>query len=199
MYVILGVRLTIGVFVSGNGSTLQSMLQSERLVKFAKIVAVVSDRSDCMAVSRSVKLGIPTYTIKKQYNYEDAIQFLKQNNVNLVCLAGFLKKIPQKFISRFHHRILNLHPSLLPSYGGKGMYGRRVHRAVLKNKEKTSGCTVHFVNNEYDQGEILLQKSIQITPLETEEILEKKILQLGYEIYIDAIIQYYESIYQKSL
>lgn len=115
-------------------------------------------------------------------NYtEQLIEFLKVEKIDLIILAGFLLKIPEAFIKAFPNKIINLHPALLPKYGGAGMYGHHVHKAVLANKEKESGITIHFVNEEYDKGEVILQASTLIEESETPESLAKKIQLLEFE------------------
>ena len=115
-------------------------------------------------------------------NYTDKlIEFLKVEKIDLIILAGFLLKIPEAFIKAFPNKIINLHPALLPNYGGKGMYGMNVHKAVIANKDKESGITIHFVNEDYDKGEVILQARCKIDQNETAETLAKKIQQLEFE------------------
>lgn len=115
-------------------------------------------------------------------NYTDKlIEFFKVEKIDLIILAGFLLKMPDAFIKAYPNKIINLHPALLPNYGGKGMYGMRVHRAVIDNREKESGITIHFVNEEYDKGEIILQAKCDVDVDETSESLSKKIHKLEFE------------------
>jgi len=120
----------------------------------------------------------------KKELYESAfLEAIMSTNPDLIVLAGFLLKIPEKMVSAFENRIINIHPSLLPKYGGKGMYGLNIHKEVLLNKEKFSGLTIHYVNKEYDKGAVIFQKKIKINEEETPESLSSKVLKLEHENY----------------
>ena len=165
------------VFVSGNGSTLQSIIDniSEGKLK-AQINLVISDNENAYALKRARKSNINTYIIKnKNLNNidEELIAICANYEVDLIVLAGYLKMIGPKLIGNY--TIINTHPSLLPKYGGKGMYGMNVHKAVVEAKEKFTGPTVHFVNNEYDRGKIISQTKIEILPDDTSEEVSEKV------------------------
>ena len=165
------------VFASGNGTTLQSIIDAiENKELKASISLVVSNNSKAFALERAKKAGIPTYIIKSKTPEEmdeELNNVLSQLNVNLIVLAGYLKLIGKKLISNY--TIINTHPALLPNYGGKGMYGMNVHRAVIEAKEEYSGVTLHYVNSEYDRGETIMQTKVKVEPEDTPETLAAKV------------------------
>ena len=167
----------IVVFASGNGSTLQSVIDAiENKTLDATISLVVSDNPSAYALTRAQNAGIDTYIIQnKTYNEidEELSQKLKDYKPDLILLAGYLKLIGKNLINTY--TIINTHPSLLPKFGGKGMYGMNVHRAVIEAKEEYSGVTLHFVNNEYDKGNIIKQTKVKVEPTDTAEDLSKKV------------------------
>ena len=165
------------VFASGNGSTLQSIIDNINGGKLrAQINLVISDNENAYALERARKSNINTYIIKnKNLNDidEELIALCANYEIDLIVLAGYLKMIGPKLIENY--TIINTHPSLLPKYGGKGMYGMNVHKAVVEAKEKFTGPTVHFVNNEYDRGRIISQTKIEILPEDTAEDVSEKV------------------------
>lgn len=165
------------VFASGNGSTLQSIIDNINKEKLkAQINLVISDNENAYALKRARKSNINTYIIKnKNLNDidEELIAICANYEIDLIVLAGYLKMIGPKLIGNY--TIINTHPSLLPKYGGKGMYGMNVHKAVVEAKEKFTGSTVHFVNNEYDRGKIISQTKIEILPEDTPEDVSEKV------------------------
>ena len=165
------------IFASGNGSTLQSIIDNINEGKLrAQINLVVSDNKNAYALKRAKQSNIDTYIIEsKDLNDIDKelSTVLENYEVDLIVLAGYLKMIGPKLIENY--TIINTHPSLLPKYGGKGMYGMNVHKAVVEAKEKFTGPTVHFVNNEYDRGEIISQTKIEILPEDTAEDISEKV------------------------
>ncbi len=165
------------VFASGNGTTLQSVIDAiENKILDAKIVLVVSNNKDAFALERAKKANIDTYVIKSK-TFEDIDNelsgVLSNYNINLILLLGYLKLIGPNLINNY--TIINTHPSLLPKYGGKGMYGMKVHKAVVEAKEKYSGVTLHYVNNEYDKGNIIKQTQVKIEPTDTAEDVSSKV------------------------
>jgi len=172
----------IAVFASGSGSN------AERLVDFfksrtdAKVTMIVCNKPDAGVVARAHRLRIPLVLISKRAFYEsDSVLYtLQQEGIDAIVLAGFLWLIPENLISAYAGRMLNLHPALLPAYGGKGMYGHKVHQAVIANGESKSGITIHLVNAEYDKGQILAQFETAIGPGETAESLAVKIHALEH-------------------
>lgn len=172
------------IFASGEGTNAENLFRYFANDARIKIKLVVTNRDDAGIVAKAEKYKKNVQIVSKAAleNYTDQlIEFLQVEKIDLIILAGFLLKIPEKFIKAFPGRIINLHPALLPNYGGKGMYGMNVHQAVIANKDAESGITVHYVNEEYDKGEIILQARCTIDPADTVEILAEKIRQLEFE------------------
>ena len=178
--------LNIAVFVSGRGSNLKSVYEkvSEKKVR---VCAVVSDKKDCLALNFASQNNIPVFCVSNKIkdgflDYHELIAKLKEFSVDLIVLAGFLKKIPDEFVDNFENKIINIHPALLPLFGGKGMYGLNVHQAVLDSGVKISGATVHFVDKIYDNGKIILQRSVDISGSSSAEEIGKKVLNIEHEL-----------------
>lgn len=165
------------VFASGNGSTLQSIIDAiKNKVLDAKIELVVSDHADAYALQRAKNSAIPTYVIQNKKTEEidkELVNELKNYPIDLIVLAGYLRLIGENLLNQY--TIINTHPSLLPKFGGKGMYGMNVHRAVIEQKEEYSGVTLHYVNHEYDKGSIIKQTKVKVEPTDTAESLAKKV------------------------
>lgn len=161
----------------GNGTTLQSVIDAiKNKILDAKIQLVVSDNKNAYALTRAKKANIDTYIIKNKTTIEidqELSQKLKDYSIDLIVLAGYLKLIGNNLLNSY--TIINTHPSLLPKFGGKGMYGMNVHKAVIESKEEYSGVTLHYVNNEYDKGNIIKQTKVKIEPTDTKETLASKI------------------------
>jgi phosphoribosylglycinamide formyltransferase-1 len=184
----------IAVFVSGNGSNLQAIIDaSESSSIHGNVSVVISDKENAYALERARSYNIPAYYFGKgnyenlNLRYQKIAELLENSKVDLIVLAGYLGIIPVEFVKRFENKIINVHPALLPKYGGKGYYGDYVHKAVLKNNEKDSGATVHYVDENIDSGKIILQKSVQIEKGETLETLKEKIHKIEHEIIVKAI------------
>jgi len=182
--------INAAIFASGEGTNAENLFNYFANDPRIKIKLVVTNRDDAGVVARAEKHKKNVQIVSKAAleNYTDQlIEFLKVEKIDLIILAGFLLKIPEAFIKAFPDKIINLHPALLPKFGGKGMYGSHVHKAVIDQKETESGITVHFVNGEYDKGEIILQAKCAITPDDTHETLARKIQQLEFEYLPKAI------------
>lgn len=169
--------LNLVVFASGNGSTLQAIIDSINKNDLnASIALVISDNPNAYALERASKENIPTYVIKnKDFLEKDQELFdtLKNYSFDLIVLAGYLKKIGPNLLQNY--KIINTHPSLLPKFGGKGMYGMHVHTAVIEAKEKVSGVTLHWVNENYDEGNIIRQTKVEVSNNDTPETLSSKV------------------------
>lgn len=178
----------LAVLVSGNGTNLQSIIDAIHKGELinTEISIVVADR-DCFAIERALDHDIPTFMVERGKEFEQQLLELLTDDINLIVLAGFLSILPTSICEKFHQRIINIHPSLLPKYGGRGMYGKKVHEAVLANREKETGATVHFVTPEIDAGEIILQEKITIKEGETAEWLAAKVHQIEHKILVEAI------------
>ena len=180
----------IAIFASGEGTNAENLFNyfnNDRRVKF-KLVVTNSDTAGVIERAEKYKKNVQIITKSALNEYTDKIiEFLKTENIDLIVLAGFLLKIPEAFIKAFPNQIINIHPSLLPKYGGKGMHGMHVHKAVIENKERESGVTIHYVNEEYDKGEIILQAKCEIEENDTPETLSLKIRALEFEYFPKAI------------
>ena len=178
-------KAKIAVLVSGGGTNLQALIDSEKsgLIKSGEIVLVVSNNASAYALERAKNAGIESAVLLKkelgsQEAFEDAlIKLLDEKGIELIVLAGFMSILSEKFTSHFENRIINVHPSLIPSFCGKGFYGLRVHEAALEYGVKVTGATVHFVNEIPDGGRIIMQKAVSILPGDTAEILQKRVMQ----------------------
>ncbi|GAL87569.1 phosphoribosylglycinamide formyltransferase [Sporocytophaga myxococcoides] len=183
----------IAIFCSGSGSNAQKIIEYFQEHKSAEVVLLLSNNKNAYALERAKLLGVPTRVFDKaQFSQSPIIvNELKELGVNWIILAGFLWLVPENLIEAFPNSIVNIHPALLPSYGGKGMYGMYVHEAVVKAKEKESGISIHMVNKEYDKGTIVFQAKCFLTDEDTAETLAKKIQALEHEHFpkvIDALI-----------
>ncbi len=175
----------IAVLVSGGGTNLQALLNAEKdgKIPYGQIVLVVSSRPDAYALRRAEKFSKKTAVIRrKDYasaeDYDQAmLSLLKDNGIEEVILAGFLSILGQRVIAAYPKRIINIHPSLIPSFCGKGYYGLHVHEAALKRGVKVTGATVHYVNEIPDGGEIIAQKAVEILPGDTPEVLQKRVME----------------------
>jgi formyltetrahydrofolate-dependent phosphoribosylglycinamide formyltransferase len=180
--------IRLAVFVSGRGSNLQAIIRagSEGLINI-DLRAVLTNKSDCGAIEIAQKNNIPVYIVSEAskpgyLSYEEITGMLKAEQIDLIVLAGYLKKIPEKLVDEFQDRIINIHPALLPSFGGAGMYGMNVHRAVFNSSAKVSGATVHFVDKIYDNGKIIAQKAVDISDVQTPEEIAERVLKVEHEI-----------------
>lgn len=175
----------IAVLVSGGGTNLQALLNAEKdgKIPYGQIVLVVSSRPDAYALERAEKFNKKTAVIRrKDYasaeDYDQAmLSLLKDNGIEEVILAGFLSILGQRVIAAYPKRIINIHPSLIPSFCGKGYYGLHVHEAALKRGVKVTGATVHYVNEIPDGGQIIAQKAVEILPGDTPEVLQKRVME----------------------
>jgi formyltetrahydrofolate-dependent phosphoribosylglycinamide formyltransferase len=177
--------LNIAVFVSGRGSNLKAILDNVELKELIDVVAVCSNVSQCNALKFAESNNIRTYIIPKiqdEISTSKLIEFLEHLKVELIVLAGYLKLIPVSLVRKFENKIINIHPALLPSFGGKGMYGMNVHKAVFKSSAKVSGATVHFVNEDYDKGLIITQKCVDISDVKSPEQIAEKVLKIEHEL-----------------
>ena len=175
-------KAKIAVLVSGGGTNLQALIDAQKsgIIKSGEISLVNSNKSDAYALTRAKNADIKTLVIEKKDNAnfeDDIINALEENNIDLIVLAGFMCILSEKFTSRFAERILNVHPSLIPSFCGEGFYGLRVHKAALDYGVKVTGATVHFVNEIPDGGKIILQKAVEILDGDTPEVLQKRVME----------------------
>lgn len=177
-------KARIAVLVSGGGTNLQALIDAEKsgIIKSGEIALVISNKSDAFALTRAENAGIKTATVLKsdfssREDFEDKIaELLTEYGIDLIILAGFMSILSEKFTSRYPKRIINVHPSLIPSFCGEGFYGLRVHKAALSYGVKVTGATVHYVNEIADGGEIILQKAVEIREGDTPETLQKRVM-----------------------
>ena len=181
-------KVSILIFASGNGSNAENIITYFQNKAIDINWMIITNNSNAGVIQRSIKMGIPFLVFNKKDFYEN--MFLKKIsliNPILIILAGFLLKIPENLIKKFNNKIINIHPSLLPKYGGKGMYGMNVHNEVIKNREAESGISIHYVNNQYDEGKIIFQKSTKIIYPSNAENLSKKIHELEMKYFPEII------------
>ena len=181
----------IGVLVSGGGSNLQSIIDKSKSGELqCKVEVVIGDR-ECYGVERAKETGIDGYTLDRKVLKKELCReidkIVSERGIDLIVLAGFLSIIDEEFVNKWKGRIINIHPSLLPKFGGSGMYGIRVHEAVLKAGEQESGCTVHYVDTGVDSGEIIAQKRVKVLEGDTPEILQKRVLVEEHKLLPESI------------
>jgi len=174
----------VAVFVSGGGTNLQVLLDAQRdgILRSGEIALVISSKADAYALERAKAAGVPAFALPcNDLGLEGfearALELLEEYQTDFMVTAGFLTVFSEDFIGRFPNRMINVHPALLPAFGGKGFYGLRVHRAALERGVKITGATVHFVNEICDGGPILLQKAVEVLPGDTPEILQRRVME----------------------
>ena len=180
-------KIKIAVLVSGGGTNLQALIDAERagIIKSGTVSLVVSNVKDAYALTRAKNAGIETLTVsKKELGSQDAfedkiISELDKRGIELIILAGFMSILSEKFTRHYDERIINVHPSLIPAFCGKGFYGLRVHEAALEYGVKVTGATVHFVNEIPDGGKIIMQKAVKIRECDTPETLQKRVMKIA--------------------
>ena len=180
-------KINTAVFISGTGSNLKSLIKFSKLKKSPVIIKIIisnNSKSKGLQYAKIYKIKKKVFNFKNTLSDKKIIFELKKNNINLICLAGFMKILSKNFINNFKGKILNIHPSLLPKYKGLN-----THERAIKNKDKYSGCTVHFVNSELDSGKIINQKKVRIFKLDTPKTLAKRILTQEHKLYPAAIMK----------
>ena len=180
-------KIKTAVFISGTGTNLKSLIQFSKLKKSPIVIEMIvsnNAKSKGLQYANIYKIKKKVFNFKNTLSDKKIIHELKKNNVNLICLAGFMKILSKSFIKNFKGKILNIHPSLLPKYKGLN-----THEKAIKNKDKYSGCTVHFVNSKLDSGKIINQKKVRISKLDTSKTLAKKILIQEHKLYPAAIMK----------
>ena len=189
--------LRVAAFVSGGGTNLQAIIdaQAAGTIRDAKVELVISNVSTAYALERAKNAGIKTAVIRKK-DFENAAQWedalvkeLKDNRIDLIVLAGFMSILSENFIKQFPDKIINVHPSLIPSFCGEGMYGLHVHEAALAKGVKVTGATVHYVNEIVDGGEIIAQKAVEVLRGDTPEVLQKRVMEKAEWIILPRAIQ----------
>jgi phosphoribosylglycinamide formyltransferase 1 len=173
----------IAIFASGSGTNAQQIIEYFSVNEHVRVKCLLSNSPKAYALVRAENLGLETKVFSRDdlYNSSFVIDYLLEREINLIVLAGFLWLIPEKLVEQF--TVVNIHPALLPKYGGKNMYGHYVHEAVIKNGEKFSGISIHYVNEKYDEGTIIFQATCEVTPEDTPDTLAARIHQLEYQHY----------------
>jgi len=179
----------IAIFASGSGTNAQKLMEYFSNNKTAKVRIIMSNKPDAFVLERATKFSVPSKVFDRDDLYRNGkvLRDLADMKIDYIILAGFLWLIPEEIINYFPGRIINIHPALLPDYGGKGMYGSRVHQAVIDNKEKESGISIHYVNEQYDEGDIIFQARCEVRVDDTPETLAERIHELEYRYYPEIV------------
>jgi phosphoribosylglycinamide formyltransferase-1 len=186
------VTLRAAVFASGGGTNFQALLDRQRPGGSWEIVLLLTDRAESGAVARAEKAGVATAVVSTKGREladvgREMLGLLEAHAVDVILLAGYLKLVPPGVVASYPGRIVNIHPALLPDFGGKGMYGIHVHRAVLESGATESGASVHFVDEEYDRGRVLAQRRVPVRAGDTPEELAARVLEVEHRLYPDAV------------
>ncbi len=186
--------LNLCVFASGSGSNLKAIIKASLTGRInSRVSLVISNNSGAGALKTAAEYNIPylhlsqkLFATQKEFTAE-ILRSLKKHKVNFILLAGYMKMLDPVIIKKFRNRIINIHPALLPKFGGKGMYGIHVHEAVVAANEQITGATIHFVNEVYDSGAVILQKQVRVKPADDAESLQKRVLRAEHKLYPEAI------------
>ena len=188
--------MNLGILASHRGTNFQAIIDACDQGKLnAQVTVTISNNSKALALERAKKASIPAFHLSGNTHPDPneldsaILKILTSHDVDLVVLVGYLKKLGTRTLAHFDHRIVNIHPALLPSYGGKGMFGTKIHQAVLNNKESETGITMHYVDGEYDTGDIIAQVRVPVSQSDTVSTLEKKILQHEHQFLIATLNQ----------
>jgi phosphoribosylglycinamide formyltransferase-1 len=175
----------LAIFASGSGTNAENIIKYFSTRKTAKVSLVLSNRADAFVLKRAESLNVPSVFFDRNdfYNTGKVMGYLESYKIDFIVLAGFLWLVPENIISKFSGKIVNIHPALLPKYGGRGMYGEAVHKSVILNKEAESGITIHYVNDIYDSGDIIFQARCKVEPSDTPETLASKVHALEYKYF----------------
>lgn len=177
------------IFASGNGTNTENIIRYGQEKNIYEVALVSSNKPDAFVLKRASSLGVPTFVFNRQEFYETntVIRLLNRFSPDLIVLAGFLWLVPENIVEIWQGKIINIHPALLPKYGGKGMYGKNVHQAVKENNEIESGITIHYVDKKFDTGQIIFQKKCTILESDTSDNIAEKVHQLEYNFYPEII------------
>jgi phosphoribosylglycinamide formyltransferase-1 len=175
----------IAIFASGSGTNAEEIIRYFSTKNNTKVTLILTNKREAYVLKRAANHNIPSvfFDHKDFYQNTTVLDILSEHKIDLVVLAGFLWLVPENILNSYYKRIINIHPALLPSYGGKGMYGEKVHKSVIENGEKESGITIHYVNRDYDSGDIIFQARCKVEKDDTAETLASKIHALEYEYY----------------
>ena len=190
-------KYKIAILVSGTGTNAINIIEYFEKNSVAEVVLVISNKTDALAIEKAQNKGVKTVVFNNDSFKKNGmvLDYLMSQSIDFIVLAGFLIKVPNDITHAYPNKIVNLHPSLLPKYGGKGMYGKYVHRAVIEAQESESGISIHFVNEEYDEGAIIFQAKVSVEKGDSVEVLAQKIQQLEHRFFPKVI----EQVISKSL
>lgn len=184
----------IAIFASGNGSNAESLTKYFNNGNTANVKLIVCNNKNALVLQRAKNLNIEALIMPKEHlcseNPVELLEILESRKIDYIILAGYLLKIPLALVNKYTHKIINIHPALLPKYGGKGMYGMNIHKAVVEAKEKETGITIHLIDEIYDNGEVIFQTSCSVDPDDTPEIVAKKISLLE-QTYFPKVVEEY--------
>ena len=188
--------INLAILASGSGTNAEALVKHFQNHARIRVVFILSNKKDAGVLDRADRLGVKKELFTKaEMETDDFIKMLKEKEVDLIILAGFLLKIPSSLIAAFPNKIINIHPALLPKYGGKGMYGQRVHEAVLENNEEESGITIHIVNEAYDEGRHLFQAKLKVKHEESPDELASRIHKLEHQHFPEVVEKYALSLF----
>jgi phosphoribosylglycinamide formyltransferase 1 len=175
----------IAIFASGSGSNAENIVNYFSVNKDINIELILSNKKDAFVLERAKNLKIKTFIFNREdfYSTDKILKTLQEKKIDYIVLAGFLWLVPSNILSAFENKVINIHPALLPKYGGKGMYGNNVHKAVVENQDRKTGITIHFVNKKYDEGNIIYQIECGVSENDTYETVAKKVLKLEHEFF----------------
>jgi len=175
----------IAIFASGSGTNAQNIIEYFQKTNFAKVTLVLSNKKNAKVLERAKKLNVSSVSFIKEnlFNSDKIATILKNEAPDLIVLAGFLLKFPEFILKDFPNKVINIHPALLPKYGGKGMYGMHVHESVVANNEAETGITIHYVNENYDEGAIIFQEMVNVSEKDTPDSVAEKIHDLEYKFF----------------
>ena len=183
----------IALLASGSGSNAENIVLYFSKSKEVEFPLILSNKEGAYVHERAKKLNIPSFTVNKSgFENGEALRLLKENRIDFVILAGFLLKVPENILNAYPNKTINIHPALLPKYGGKGMYGSHVHEAVVAHKEIESGITIHYVNENYDEGQIIFQAKCPVLPTDSADDVAEKVHALEYKHFPEVIAQVVE-------
>ncbi|MGZ8397792.1 MAG: phosphoribosylglycinamide formyltransferase [Gemmatimonadales bacterium] len=174
--------MRIAVAISGRGSNLQALLRALQPDAPAEVVLVLTDRAQAPGLSHAMSRNIPAVVLTDPSDAEAWLEPLEDHQIDLIVLAGYLRLVPAPVVAAYRGRIINTHPALLPAFGGKGMYGERVHQAVLASGDKETGVTIHLVDEVYDRGEVLAQRRVPVLPGDTPDRLAERVLEAEHQL-----------------
>jgi len=179
----------IAIFASGSGTNAQKLMEYFSTSKTAKVKLLLSNKPDAFVLERARNFSIPSLIFDRDdfYRSDKILRVLYENDIHFIVLAGFLWLVPAGITGPYRNRIVNIHPALLPAYGGPGMYGKRVHRAVIENREKESGISIHYVNEKYDEGDIIFQARCEVKKDDSPESLAERIHELEHRYYPEVV------------